>query len=108
MRSIEKMEWGPFFKNVTKATKGSSAQVEVAGLDIGDQIEVDWAQFLGIDYDDKDDTLTVLVEGLEHSIHQPSDVEVDEAGGTVRMIAVRDHDGHTETIRLKRPLELAT
>ena len=106
MRTIDKTGWQPFFDELTKAVEGSKVQIEVAGLDFGDQIQVDWVPLLGISYDDKDDVLTVSVENLEHMIHNPANICVEGEGSAVNQVAVLDDDGHTETIRLKRPLAL--
>lgn len=106
MRTLDKSGWQPFFDQLTKSVEGQQVQIEVAGLGFGDQIQVDWVPLLGISYDDKDDVLTVSVADLEHMIHNPAAVEIDEAGGQVSQVAVLDDDGHTEIVRLKQPLAL--
>ena len=40
------------------------AEIEVASLDLGDQIEAEWLPLLGITYDDKDDVLEIALEEL--------------------------------------------
>lgn len=48
---------------------GKQAEIEVALLDIGDQIEAEWVPLLGITYDPKDDPVVVLLDGLDHLNH---------------------------------------
>jgi hypothetical protein len=58
---------------------GKWAEVEVATLDLGDQIVAEWLPVLGITYDTKDDLVDVSLGGenqLNHLIRHPSQIEI--------------------------------
>jgi hypothetical protein len=98
--------WQPFFDSLTKSLTGSLAEVEVASLDLGDQIEAEWTPLIGISYDPKDDIVDVALEGLDHRVRGPRDIYVDfDAGGLVSL-AIIDADDVRQIVKLKNPLAL--
>jgi hypothetical protein len=103
---IERARWAPFFDNVTKSLIGKQAEIEVASLDLGDQIEAEWALLIGITYDNKDDLIEIALEELDHLIRSPRDVFVDFGVGGLVTIAIDDRDGNRQIVRLKDPLAL--
>jgi hypothetical protein len=104
---IDRTRWAPFFDNLTKSLIGKQAEIEVASLDLGDQIEAEWAPLIGITYDRKDDLIEIALEELDHLIRSPRDVFVDYGvGGAIVAIAIDDGDGNREIVRLKDPLAL--
>ncbi|WJW76059.1 DUF5335 domain-containing protein [Thiohalobacter sp. IOR34] len=107
MRKLEQNEWKAYFDRIARGLGTEQAEIEVAGLDIGDQLEADRALFIGIDYDPKDDVVEVAVSGLDHLIRQPREIYVDEdpAEG-LRSLEVVDADGHKHIVQLKAPLRL--
>jgi len=60
-QQIEKPGWQPLFDAISKIMDGKFVEIEVMGLDLGDQFEVEWlpdVEWLpinGITYDPKDD-----------------------------------------------------
>jgi hypothetical protein len=58
--------------------EGKRAEVEVASLRLGDQVEAEWLPLLGIVYDSKDDIVEVALEGLDHLIPSPREIYVDD------------------------------
>src|SRR5690349_10395554 len=81
VQKIDKSEWRGFFDWLSKGLVGARTEVEVASLDLGDQIEVEWLPLLGITYDDKDDVLDVALEGVDrlvdHLIQHPREIWAD-------------------------------
>jgi hypothetical protein len=67
--------------------------IEVASLELGDQIEAQYLPIAGIFYDHKDDLVGVTLEGLDHMIRHPQSIYVEESGDGVAAIAVIDGDG---------------
>jgi hypothetical protein len=103
---IERSQWAPFFDNVTKSLIGKQAEIEVASLDLGAQIEAEWAPLVGVAYDRKDDLIEIQLEGLDHLIRSPRGLFVDhDVGGMVAM-AIDDADGNRQIVRLRDPLAL--
>src|SRR5262245_16107910 len=105
--AVPSAEWRPFFDRMSKALLGKRAEVEVASLDLGDQIVAEWVPLVGITYDTGDDLLDVaFAGGTNHLIHGPREIVVDEDAGGLRSVAVLDAAGARQTVRLKEPLTL--
>ena len=81
-------------------------EIEVAGLDLGDQIETEWVLLNGISYDPRDDLLTVFTEGVDHNIPRPQTIRVDDGIDGLHSIEVTDADGHKQIVLLKEALKL--
>ena len=105
-RKLERAEWRPFLDRISKGIAGKQAEIEVASLDLGDQIEADWVPLIGLVYDPKDDIVEVAVEGLDHLIHKPRELYVEEEGGELSSLEVFDADGTRSIIKLKDMLML--
>jgi hypothetical protein len=103
---LDKSAWQKYFDTVSKIVVGKQAEIEVASLSLGDQIEAEWTQFLGIAYDPKDDTLEILVEGLDHLIHKPREIYVEGGPAALSSIQVIDDDGNQQIVKLRDPLML--
>jgi hypothetical protein len=107
LRNVPKPEWPSFLGTVSKALLGKRAEVEVAGLDLGDQIVAEWIPIIGVTYDGKDDLVDVALDSGSHLIRQPRQMAVQETSSGVERIAVIDADGTEHTVRFKTPLLLA-
>ncbi len=110
-KSLDKSAWEEYFNRFSKALGACLTEVEVAGLDIGDQIEAEWIVLSGISYDPKDDIVAVDMvskddENFEHLIHKPVEVVIQEDTEGVKSITVVDADNHKQIIHLKKPLAL--
>jgi len=91
---------------MSKALTGKWAEIEVASLDIGDQITAEWIPLIGITYDSKDDLLDVALERYDHLIRHPQQVVVDDADGSLRSVAIVDAEGSTQIVRMRVPVML--
>lgn len=105
-RKVDKSEWRSFFDGVSKVLAGARAEIEVASLDVGDQIEAEWVPFLGIVYDPKDDLIEIALQGVDHLIHKPREVYVDVGGGGLVSFEIIDADGARQIVMLREPLAL--
>jgi hypothetical protein len=104
--SVPQSEWRPFFDRMSKGLLGKWAEIEVASLDLGDQIVADWVPMLGITYDSRDDLLDVALDRANHLIRHPREILVEEAPAGLASVAVIDQDGARQVVRLKDPLML--
>jgi hypothetical protein len=91
---------------ISKTLVGKRAEIEVASLQVGDQIEAEWLPFLGIAYDHKSDLVEVLLEGLDHLIRKPVDIYIDVGPVGLSSLEVVDADDNREIIKLRDPLML--
>ena len=48
LRSVPRAEWRTFFDHVSASLLGKRAEIEVAALDLGDQVIAEWLPVLGI------------------------------------------------------------
>ena len=104
---VPRAEWREFFDRMSKALTGKWAEIEVASLDLGDQITVEWIPLIGITYDSKDDLLDVALDRYDHLIRHPKQIVVNQtADGSLASVAVVDGDGAKQIVRMKTPLAL--
>lgn len=104
--AVPRPEWKPFFDRLSSALLGKLAEIEVASLELGDQIAAEWVPMLGVTYDTRDDVLDVALDRINHRIQQPREILVEQNGEGIRSIDVVDGDGARQIIRLKTPLML--
>jgi hypothetical protein len=105
-RKLEKSEWSKYFDVVSTISVGMRAEIEIASLSLGDQIEAEWLPLLGIVYDPKDDAVEIIMEGVEHLIHKPREIYVDEGPAGLQSLLVVDADGAEHIVQLREPLML--
>ena len=106
LMNLAKPEWREFFDRLSQALSGEPAEVEVASLDLGDQIVAEWIPLQGITYDTADDLLDVSFDRLTHLIRHPRDIIIEEGPGGVSSVAIALRDGSRQVIRLKQPVML--
>ncbi len=105
-RELPRDAWHPYFDRLSKVITGHPAEIAVESLALGDQIEAEWVPLIGITYDHKNDVLEVATDGLDHLIHKPVRIWVEESGAHFVAAEIARADGVTEIIRLKEPLAL--
>ena len=105
-QQIDRNGWEPFFDTLTKSLIGKVAEVEVDSLDLGEQIQAEWAPLIGITYDRKDDLIEIALDQLDHLIRHPEKVFADAVAGGVISIEIVDRDGNQQIVKLRDPLAL--
>jgi hypothetical protein len=106
VKQLEKSQWRPYFDRMSKSLLGKRAEIEVASLRLGDQIEAEWLSLLGISYDPKDDIIEIALEGVDHLIHKPREVYVEQEGLELSGLEVVDAKGVRQIIVLRDPMML--
>jgi hypothetical protein len=106
LTTVPRSEWRPFFDRMAKALLGKRAEIEVASLELGDQIVAEWLPMIGITYDSRDDLLDVALNRTDHLIPHPTEIVVEEGETGLASVAVVNRDGTRQIIRLKDPLML--
>jgi len=106
LEKLDSTQWKDFFDRVSKELTAKQVEIEVAGMDIGDEIEAEWIPFAGISHDPKDDVLTIFSDRLEHRIPKPKEVWVDFGVDGLHSLEVVDADGHKQIVLLKNDLAL--
>lgn len=107
LRAVPRSEWRQFFDRVSKALLlGKWAEIEVASLETGDQILVEWIPMIGVTYDSHDDVLDVALDRTDHLVYRPQEILIEEDTQGLTSIAVTAGDGTRQIVRLKEPLKL--
>lgn len=106
VHQVARNNWKEFFDTMTGTLVGKRAEVEVASLDLGDQIEAAWTPLIGIVYDPKNDLIEVALEGIDHLIREPREVYVDFGGGGLISLEVIEADDTRQIVKLKDSLAL--
>lgn len=106
VRKLDKTEWQGFLDRVSKRLAGRQAEIEVASLALGDQVEATWLPLLGLVYDHKSDLVEVALDGLDHMIGKPREIWADVGVDGLLSLEVVDADGVRQVVRLRDPLML--
>jgi hypothetical protein len=110
-RKLDKEEWKPLLDFLSKQLlEGKRAEIEVASLDLGDQVEAQWLPLVGIVYDHKDDIIEVALEDIDHHIdhiiYGPREIYLIEDASLFISLDIIDADGRHQIVRVKDPLML--
>jgi len=106
IRKLEKKEWKPFLDIISKLLETKDAEIEVASLDLGDQVQAEWLPLLGISYDPNDDLVEVALDGLDHMIPHPREIYLDNGARALTSIEIVDSAGVKQIVKLKDQLAL--
>jgi hypothetical protein len=105
-RKLDKTQWRTFFDRLSTTLEGKQAEIEIASIRLGDQIEADWLPLLGIAYDPNDDIVEVALEGLDHLIPKPRELYAEEGPGGLTALEIIDADDVKQIVKLRDPLML--
>jgi hypothetical protein len=110
-RKVDKAEWKQFFEFLSKQAEGTRAEIEVASLKFGDQIEAVWLPVIGLVYDHRDNCVEIALEASErdvvdHIIREPREIYFAEDGRLFMGLDVIDSEGVHHIVKLKDSLML--
>jgi uncharacterized protein DUF5335 len=106
-RKLDKKEWNPLLDFLSKhLLQGQKAEIEVASLDLGVQIEAEWLPLIGLVYDPKDDIVEVALEGVDHIIRHPREIYFAEDAGRFISLDIVDDKGAHQIVKLRDPFML--
>jgi hypothetical protein len=91
---------------VNKLMIGHPIDVEVASLEIGDQIADEWVTLEGVTYDRIRDVVHVQTDPVDHLIPRPKEIGVEQVGMEIRTIVIRNAWGELQILRFREPLLL--
>jgi uncharacterized protein YuzE len=106
-RKIEKAHWRDFLDTATQELVGAQAEVQVAGLSLGSQIEVEWLGLFGFNYDPRTDTIEIALDGVDHIVQAPRELWVDIDDKGLVTLEIVGADETRQIVRLREPLRLA-
>ncbi|MCW2970301.1 MAG: uncharacterized protein JWO23_1428 [Solirubrobacterales bacterium] len=107
-QELARGDWKPYFDDFSRDLDRLTASVEVAGRDVGAQIEADRLILTGITYDDRDDVVVIgldakggLTEELEHMVYKPQKIFVASGDDGRTAIDIEDGEGNQTLVRLE-------
>jgi len=104
-RKLDKGQWRTALDRISKTLEGKEAEIEVASLSLGDQVQAEWLPLIGITYDPEDDLVEVALEDLDHLIEHPREIYIAEGAEGVTALEIVTADGK-QIVKLKDPLLL--
>ena len=105
-RKLDKRQWSTFLNGVTRMLEGKRAEVEVASLRLGDQVEAEWLPLLESPTIPRMIIVEVALEGLDHLIPSPREIYVDDDHSVFGPSKSSMPMTFREIIRLRDPLAL--
>ncbi len=105
-QKIDKSGWRAALDRLSQSLSGKRAEIEIAALSLGDQIAAEWQPIIGITYDPKDDIVEVALEGLDHIISRPRELQFQQEGALVSALEIVDADGIRHIVKFREPLML--
>ncbi len=105
-RTLPKEEWKTYFDRMSKGLPVKLAEIEVAGLELGDQVEAEWVVLNGISYDPKDDVVILFTDRIDHMIRRPREIYVDDGIDGLHSVEVIDADGNRQIAVFREALKL--
>ncbi len=99
-------DWEKFFDQLYKKTKNmdEKVEIEIEAPSVFEMAEASSLPLLGISYDPKDRILSVMSESLEHLVHKPREICVEEDQGGISEIRLVDGIGTEHFIRFSTPV----
>ena len=104
---LERSRWQTYFDHMSRVLAGKSVELEVAALDLGDQVEAKWLPLLGVDYDPADDLVEIALEGVDHLIRRPREIFIDDDGALgLSSLMIVDGEGRQHIAQFRDRLML--
>ena len=100
-QKIEKQRWTEYFDHLSNVTDKQLIKIEIIGLTIGGQVEVNDVAFDGISYDEGNAVITVQAGSLGHMIKQPKEVFVLDGNDGLNSMEITDSDDNKHILTFK-------
>jgi hypothetical protein len=107
IRQIDSEQWGAHLDQVSKSLQNRKFSIEIVGMDIGSQIQLDSSTFSSMAYDPKDDIVEVYSEEYEHYIRSPSAIYFSAEQGQIDSIEVVDGDDRKQILSFEKQVLLS-
>jgi hypothetical protein len=104
VKKLEKGRWGTYLDQFSIHLPVQVAEVMVESLKLGSRVEAEWVRIFSVNYDHKDDIIVISLEGLEHIIHRPKTIFIDESDGQVTSLEIIDVAEAHHLVLLRKPL----
>jgi hypothetical protein len=106
IQKFERSKWPDVCAAVSIALLGKRAEIEVVSLDDGLLIEARWLPVIGIAFDPVNDSLRIMLDGVDHFVFQPREMYLDFGLGGVQSLGILDNENAWQIVLLRDPLML--
>lgn len=106
IRRIDKNNWRSVCNQISRmgGSEEKYAEIEIAGVHLGDQATAKWLPLTEISYSSRDDAVEISLKSLHHRIRHPNDIFIEESGDALLSICVTDREDFQHIVRLSKPL----
>ena len=105
-REIDKQYWQGVLEQLSTQLAAQRVEIEADSLDLGAQIEAEWVQLRGIDYDPIEETVTIDTADGPHRIEDPERLLIADQGPEILALELIGGDGTQRILRFRSPLML--
>jgi hypothetical protein len=106
IQKFERSKWIDVCAAVSVALLGKRAEIEVVSPIDGLLIEARWLPVIGIVFDPVNDSLKIMLDGVDHFVFQPREMYLDFGSGGVQSLGILDNDNAWQIVLLRDPLML--
>lgn len=100
LKQLDPQQWQAFFDQASRDGE-RVATVEATGSTLGHRLVAEHSKLSGISYEPEGQMLTLFLQGLEHRIHRPRTIHVDQEGTRLSSLEVIDDDGVHHIVQLE-------
>jgi hypothetical protein len=108
LRRPEKFEWRAYCHPLSKDLANIRPEPVTARLVVNDNVVAEWVPLLGITYEPKKDLFEIMLQDLEHWIHRPQTLYVDEGPKGVAALEIIDAAGLRHSLALSHPVKVTS
>ena len=105
VQKIERSLWERYFDDISRVLTGKQVEIKNIGLDIGDQVEVNWTPLRRLRYHADRNLFEVDTGTRSHMIGHPREIYVEIDGSDLQAVEVLDGSSHKHVIALRTGLE---
>jgi Family of unknown function (DUF5335) len=106
LRKTEKSEWSAYCDRLSKNLANLRSEQVTASLVVNEQVVAEWVPLLEITYEPKRDLLEIMLQDLEHWIHRPEMLYVDEGPKGMAALEIIDAAGVRHRLTISHPIKL--
>jgi len=108
IQKLDRSKWIDVCAAVSSGMLGKRAEIEVVSPVDGIMIEARWLPMIGIVFDPVNDSLRIMLDGVDHFVFQPREMYLDfDFGlGGVQSLGILDNENAWQIVLLRDPLML--
>jgi hypothetical protein len=103
-----KSEWRAYCNRLSQNLANIRSEPVTASLVVNHHGVAEWVPLLGITYESKKDLFEIMLQDLEHWIHRPETLYVDEGPKGVAALEIIDAAGVRHSLAISHPIKLSS